>query len=62
MIAWFKRFIAWQAVRDTGVWRYEENAVTGERRAVRTGGGGYQPLSHWVDGRAFDWRPPPPHG
>jgi hypothetical protein len=45
---------AWRDKHDTGVWIYQENTITGKRRAVRVGGG-WQPLrSSWLNGGAWD--------
>ncbi len=49
MIRFFRSIFAWRTVRDTGVWRYSENAVTGRRKAV-WGGYGYQPVDHGLLG------------
>ncbi len=40
---WLRSLFAWRTVKDTGVWKYRENAITGRRKAVWSGGG-YQPL------------------
>lgn len=48
MIRWWKSLFAWRDVRFTGVWIYQENAVTGERRAIKVGGC-YQPIdAEWL--------------
>lgn len=62
MIRWFFSFFAWRLVRDQGVWGYYENAVTGERRAVRLWSSGYSPLDiDWLERRpARASRPPLP--
>ncbi|BCJ90008.1 hypothetical protein IZ6_07430 [Terrihabitans soli] len=39
----FGSWTAWSLIRVSGVWAYSENAVTGQRRAVRVRGG-LQPL------------------
>lgn len=53
-----KALFAWRPVKNTGVWLYEENEVTGQRRATELSGGCYQPLSYeflrrgdWVHSR-----------
>jgi hypothetical protein len=46
-ITWIKSLFAWRDVKWTPVWRYQENSVTGRRRAIRCGSG-YTPLD-------FDW-------
>lgn len=43
MIRWFKSLFAWRAVRNSGVWVYCENTVTGQRKAHQVAHG-YQPL------------------
>jgi len=56
-MSWLRALFAWRDVRDSGVWRYRENAVTGVRVAVRVGAGGYQPVDLvWLkaDGRQLD--------
>ena len=45
MIRWLKSLFAWKDIRDSGVWIYSENAVTGQRKAYRYGGG-WQPLDY----------------
>jgi len=48
MIRWIKAFFAWRVVRDTGVWIYLQNSVTGERKAFRYVEA-YQPCDHvWL--------------
>lgn len=67
---WFSRFwgalrepFAWQDVRDTGRWLYQENAVTGSRRVHSSGSGGHQPISRgWLQGGSFDPGVPPNQG
>jgi len=48
MVRWVRSWFAWRRVFVAGVWLYEENAVTGRRRASRINRGGYSPV-------AFDW-------
>lgn len=43
MIRWLRAIFAWETRRDTGVWLYQENAVTGQRRITRISPCGYQP-------------------
>ena len=45
VIKWIKGIFAWRIVRDTGVWTYWENPVTGAREA-RWSGGCYQPVNY----------------
>lgn len=50
MLAWVRSLFAWRVVRDTGVWVYQENAVTGRRRVLRFGDG-WQPVdAAWLGG------------
>ena len=45
---WLRAPFCWAERRDSGVWIYEENTVTGERRAIWRPGC-YQPLHHaWL--------------
>lgn len=47
MKAWLRhkfRWMAWRTMITTTVWVYEENSVTGQRRAIWYGGGGHQPI------------------
>lgn len=61
MIRWLLSFFAWREVRDTGVWLYLENDITGARRVVRVGGG-WQPVNaDWLERRApRSFNSPPP--
>lgn len=43
MIRWLRSLFAWRVVRQSGVWVYCENSVTG-RRSARWRGGCYGPL------------------
>lgn len=39
----------WRTLFETGVWRYQENAVTGRRRVLKIGAG-HQPINrNWLD-------------
>ncbi len=63
MIRWFKSLFAWQHIGDLGVWRYEENTITGARRAIRLDGLNGPWNSQWLAGG--NWErirplPPPP--
>lgn len=55
---WFKALFAWRPVKRAGKWVYEENAVTGRRRA-RSLSAGYTPLDlDWLDeGSAWHGHP-----
>lgn len=44
MIRYLRSLFAWREIRNTGVWSYQVNANTGERRTVRLVAGGYQPV------------------
>lgn len=64
MIRWLLSLFAWREVHDSGlwhgVWSYQENRITGARRAVRVGGG-YNPLNRdWLERRAPADLPLPP--
>jgi hypothetical protein len=63
-VRWVRSLFAWRTIRDTGIWIYQENVVTGERRALRHVGVAkcYQPVAHhWLQGRDWDQpRPSPP--
>jgi hypothetical protein len=37
ILKWLHSFFSWKPYRDTGIWRYEENAVSGKRRAIKVG-------------------------
>lgn len=51
MLNKLKAVFAWRDVRDTGVWRYQENSVTGERRAVPGAAKGWRPVDRvWLAG------------
>ena len=46
---WLRYVFAWHPVRETGVWTYWENALTGQR-AVSRSGSGYQPIDdRWLN-------------
>ena len=46
---WIRSLFAWQDVISTTVWLYQENAITGQRRALRVGSG-YQPIwLRWIE-------------
>jgi hypothetical protein len=60
VLFWLRSLFAWRTVRDSGVYLYQENAVTGARRAMRYNVGGAQPLDHdWLDRRLPRPRIPP---
>lgn len=43
LITWWRALFAWRVVRNSAIWEYRENAVTGQRMAYKIGGC-YQPL------------------
>lgn len=46
-----RSMFAWHTVFTAGVYRYEENSVTGRRRASRRFQGGYSPIDiAWLGG------------
>jgi hypothetical protein len=52
---WFRAFFAWETHRDTGVWLYQQNKVTGARRVVRVHFSGYQPVDlRWLSRKNRD--------
>ncbi len=52
MIRWLRSIFAWETVRDSGVWIYQENRLTDARRVIYVGPG-YQPLDdYWLKGRS----------
>lgn len=56
---WIKVQFAWEIVRDSGVYVYEENAITGERRAIPYSLA-YQPLDReWLRNRPSPTGPHP---
>lgn len=49
VIRFFREVFRWRTVRDTGVWRYQENRATARRR-VLPAGGGHQPVDRsWLE-------------
>ena len=53
---------AWRNVREEGVWLYQVNDVTGERRAIRIiyGGFGAPTNSQWLAGGNWERKRPAP--
>lgn len=50
---WLRALFGWHDVRCSGVWLYQENAVTGARRARRVLTGLHQPIDFdWLDAGA----------
>lgn len=63
IIASLASTFAWRHVQTKGVWRYEENSVTGERRALRDQPWGHSPLDEaWLGGRECIMPPLPSQG
>lgn len=58
MLQYIKSLFAWRVVRETPVWIYMENTVTGRRKAIEIAGAGWQPVAvTWLqdrDGWAID--------
>lgn len=55
VIRWVRALFAWRTVRDRGVWRYQENRITGKRRAQRMQATGHQPVDRaWLEGGSDD--------
>jgi hypothetical protein len=51
VIRWLKSLFAWESVRWAGCYLYEENRITGRRRATTITSGGYSPIDFdWLDG------------
>jgi len=52
MTRWLRSLFAWREVEClgiSGVWHYSQNAVTGERKALRISGG-WQPVDlNWLE-------------
>lgn len=78
MLRWFRSLFAWREYRHSGVWLYEQNDVTGHRRAFKVSSC-YQPVDlEWLTAGALPavafgaqgrevfaerWTmPPPPRG
>lgn len=63
---WLRALFAWERVMTAGAYGYDENTVTGARRAVRLFRGGHSPVdTHWIDGEGWpraDAPPNPPCG
>lgn len=50
MIRFIRSLFAWRDAFSTGKWLYQQNAVTGARRALEQTAG-YQPLNaRWLNG------------
>jgi hypothetical protein len=50
MLRFLKSLFAWKTIKFEGVYRYDENCVTGARRALRTCQGGHSPVDlDWLD-------------
>jgi hypothetical protein len=60
---WLRALFAWRTVRETGVYAYQQNDVTSDRRAIRLTHGCHSPLDReWLSGGEITAppRPPPP--
>ena len=64
MIRWFKSLFAWETDFEAGIYAYQENRVTGARRARRVVVGGWSPINWGWLTRQADRAPPraPPSG
>lgn len=52
LVRGLRAVFAWQTIRDTGCWLYQQNSVTGGRRIRRSQPGGHQPIdASWMSGR-----------
>lgn len=50
MLRWLRSLFAWETVLDTGAHRYVRNAVTGERRVLRSAFYDHQPIDgKWLE-------------
>lgn len=50
MFRFIRSIFAWQFVKIDGIWLYEQNAVSGRRRATEILAGGYSPVDlDWLD-------------
>ena len=59
MLRWLKIQFAWRQVRDSGVYIYEENEITGQRRVIPYSLA-YQPLDRvWLANRPSPTGPHP---
>jgi hypothetical protein len=58
---WWRQLGQWRTVGELGIWRYQQNAITGQRRAQRLAIL-YAPVhSDWLRGGAWEQqRPAPP--
>lgn len=53
MLSFIRSLFAWRTIRDHGMWRYQENGVTGARRALRIEDEAYAPLDvRWLEAGA----------
>lgn len=63
-LTWLRSFFAWQNFKELGIWLYQENAVTHQRRAIKLSSSLCGPAHwQWLDGGAWEVkRPAPPRG
>lgn len=60
ILTWWRSPLAWHRSHQKGVWEYQENLITGERRAIRISGC-HGPLDNdWLERREPVARPYPP--
>lgn len=53
IIRWFRSLGAWRVVHQSAVHDYEQNQVTGKRRAIRRMAGGHCPVdTFWLAGHS----------
>jgi len=58
LMRWLRSLFAWETRRDTGVWLYQENMVTGSRRIIRIARAGYQPCDFaWLNEKCLGSQP-----
>lgn len=51
MLRFLRSLFAWETVRVAGVYLYQENRITGARRAIRRFSGGHSPVdTDWLEG------------
>lgn len=61
MFRWMRSLLAWRVVDDTGVWIYEQNSITGNRRIVRRSYSVHQPVNRaWLKGGPLEIPRRPP--
>lgn len=58
MFTWLRSLFAWEFVGELGVWRYEQNRITGARRAYNLSGMHGPKHSQWLAGGAWERQRP----